>query len=607
MAQMQFTIQDFSQTSTWKGYVNYYEGGEVERWYTTPSTVTTSPKKSYDISSIPAGAIIDSAVLSQARNSPFTGISKRQVDGADWTGTKDVTTQLQAMGGVYTVVEFAFTFKAWGGQGGQSTGGTTISSTLQLTANTLTVTYRMPTSAGTLNKTTVNAGESIKVTITPAESGRTHRVLWTFGAYSDDSGTLAAETLEDSLTVPLAWLNAIPNATSGVAKCRLSTYDGATLLGYRDYPFTIACPVSIVPALTFPAPTHIPYSEGVADWGYVQGYSKASMAITEAEGAYGSTITAYNIIGGGYDSGTDDELTTGFINAVGTVTFTARVTDSRGRTKTETQSVNVTAYEKPSLVSNIEERCLSTGVLDTSGTYASVYINYAITAIGDNAATATVKWREVGGAWGAAEAISDATALTVGAGGFNVGKEYDVLYTVTDSLATRTFAGYISKAQFLMEFSHSGRAVGILGPYGADEVAQLPATADIKKGTETYVTDADYTADDVLAKLLTVDGSGSGLDADKVRGMTDPARGGNITSGDMDAIIQTGVYYVWTAVTNKPTSGGGLLIVAYAESKYIMQVFVPNSSSDVFRVYIRNKSGSTSWRDWMQTPILTEV
>ena len=50
----------------------------------------------------------------------------------------------------------------------------------------------------------------------------------------------------------------------------------------------------------------------------------------------------------------------------------------------------------------------------------------------------------------------------------------------------------------------------------------------------TKLDSADYTAADVLAKLLTVDGSGSGIDADKLDG-------------------QSGAYYLnWTNVTNKP-------------------------------------------------------
>lgn len=50
----------------------------------------------------------------------------------------------------------------------------------------------------------------------------------------------------------------------------------------------------------------------------------------------------------------------------------------------------------------------------------------------------------------------------------------------------------------------------------------------------TKLNSADYTAADVLAKLLTVDGSGSGIDADKLDG-------------------QNGSYYLdWTNVTNKP-------------------------------------------------------
>ncbi len=576
MPQIQFTIADFNQNSQW--VASWHTGeGETYLVYSTPSTSTVT--KIFDISTIPAGAIIDSATLSQARNNPYTGIALRQLDGVTWTGTKDVKSLLDAMAGTYTDITFEFKFKANGGAGGAGTR----TSTLTLTLNTLTVTYHMPTSTGALDKSTVNAGDAIKITITPAESGRTHKVVWTFGTYTDNSGALAAETLEDTLSVPMAWLNAIPNAVSGLANCRLETYDGATLLGYRDYPFTISCPGSVVPSLTFPAPTHIPYSEGVSEWGYVQGYSKASMAITEAAGAYGSTIVSRNIIGGGYDSGTEDELTTGLINAVGTVTFTARVTDSRGRTKTETQSINVTAYALPAFTAVVTERCTSAGVLDTAGKYARAYCAFGYTAIGTNSVSATVKYRESGTeTWSDPEAITSGTAITIGDDDFDTEKAYEVLYTVTDALGSRTYTDYVTKAKFLAEMGND--AVGLLTTYGAPGTVTVREGAVLRNGTTPYVMAKD---DPDIRDALSV-----------------PAIGIPASNANLNTLTESGMYAMQNAHSNLPSGAGnyGQLLVVHGGRDTIAQFYLPYNGD---RPYFRagnpsDVGGAGSWYPWQK-------
>lgn len=65
-------------------------------------------------------------------------------------------------------------------------------------------------------------------------------------------------------------------------------------------------------------------------------------------GNYGSKISSYSISGGGF-SGTASSLITGFLNTSGTITFTAKVTDSRGRTSSAIKvSIEVVPYSAPS-------------------------------------------------------------------------------------------------------------------------------------------------------------------------------------------------------------------------------------------------------------------
>src|SRR5699024_10761578 len=108
------------------------------------------------------------------------------------------------------------------------------------------------------------------------------------------------------------------------------------------------------------------------DWGlYVRTKSKVTAKITGAAGVYGSTIKSYSISGGGY-SGTSSSLTTGFLNTAGTVTFTAKITDSRGRTATKTASITVVDYSPPILSSVKAFRCNEQGEEQDDGEYISL-------------------------------------------------------------------------------------------------------------------------------------------------------------------------------------------------------------------------------------------
>ena len=68
-----------------------------------------------------------------------------------------------------------------------------------------------------------------------------------------------------------------------------------------------------------------------------------------------------------------------------------------------------------------------------------------------------------------------------------------------------------------------GQALDILvdgAPAGLDTLNELAAALDILSGTvDGKLDSSSYTAADILAKLITVDGSASGLDADLFRGL----------------------------------------------------------------------------------------
>ena len=71
-------------------------------------------------------------------------------------------------------------------------------------------------------------------------------------------------------------------------------------------------------------------------------------------------------------------VTTGFLNTSGSITFTGKVCDSRGRWSDEaTVTINVVAYAAPRFNSYSTQRCTSAGASSSNGTYAKSTVNYS--------------------------------------------------------------------------------------------------------------------------------------------------------------------------------------------------------------------------------------
>lgn len=111
----------------------------------------------------------------------------------------------------------------------------------------------------------------------------------------------------------------------------------------------------------------------------------------------------------------------------------------------------------------------------------------------------------------------------------------------------------------------------------------------ISDGTPTA-----YTAADVLAKLLTVDGVGSGLDADKFAGMDltrfifgESLRGVTTWKTGIDNINKSGFFYVNTDRTNTPTNADCFVIQASDASitsgNSTTQLVIPYGSNRIFQ------------------------
>lgn len=122
---------------------------------------------------------------------------------------------------------------------------------------------------------------------------------------------------------------------------------------------------------------------------YIKGKTKVAANISEGVGKYGATIKSYEV-NIGAQSGTPP-FTSDFLSASGDIAVMGTVTDSRGFSRTYTQTITVIDYSAPRLIpisgqsEVIAARCNSAGVLDSNGTYLKIAVKRSYsTVVSDN-------------------------------------------------------------------------------------------------------------------------------------------------------------------------------------------------------------------------------
>ena len=334
-----------------------------------------------------------------------------------------------------------------------SLGLTTKLTDLTVTGNVTLKTIPRASSISSISGSTI--GSPVTVNISREVSSFTHKVYYSFGETKD---YLLGSSVGTSLTFTPSMNDCkyIPNSTKGTAAIRVDTYNGSTKIGSASKNFTLNVPSSVVPTFSgiefTPAASDVP-----ADWGiYVRTKSKVIVRITGAAGTYGSTIKSYLISGGGY-SGTGSSLTTGFLNTAGTVTFTAKITDSRGRTATKTASITVTDYAPPVLSSVAGFRCDSAGTEQDDGNYISLTANFSGSVLDrKNPVTGKYRYKAEGGDWsGFSPLVSGKPAVFAATGDAT----FTVQVQVSDTFSNFTQDIVVNSIRFIMDFKAGGTGI----------------------------------------------------------------------------------------------------------------------------------------------------
>ncbi len=342
---------------------------------------------------------------------------------------------------------------------------------LSLTSMTLEITYTYLKSIGTVDAS--ETGSNATLAITAYNSAYSHVVTWRLGENSN-SQSLAAGVTSASYAIPHSWL---PDAETGTATVELETLDGnGNSMGSNIYSFALSVPASVVPSLgsLTVTPVNAGASSTAAGWGlYIQNKTKATATMGGVSAGSGANIAAYAVTTTpNYGSSTATSLTTSLLNAAGAVTFTATVTDSRGRTATRTASITVQAYAAPQFTATPTAfRCDSNGTRnDTGGRYARLTASFTFSSIKAGSTeknSLTVKRVTLNSV---NTNLTSGTAVTIGANALSPDSSYNAVITLTDAVgSTTTFTVTIPSAKYVLHVRKGGRSIGIFRAAGTTD------------------------------------------------------------------------------------------------------------------------------------------
>ena len=307
----------------------------------------------------------------------------------------------------------------------------------------------------------VNGTNACTVNISRKASGFTHTVVWKIGSYSKTTTGVGTST---SYAIPVTWLNAIPDATSGTATVQVTTYSGSTQIGSTaSTTFKITAPSTVVPTISSIIVTDANAAYVTQFGTLVRNKSSAKITIT-ASGLYGSTIKSYKTVidGNTYTGATP---TTSILTNSGNISASVTVTDSRGRTTTTTKAITVAAYQSPTITKFTAIRSDSKGVANYEGAYALITTNLSVASVNSkNTSSYVIKYKKTSeSTW---KELVKGTAYTysnsiITGAVFDVNYSYDVTVEVTDYFSTVTKTVEIPTAYTLIDFNSSGHGISI--------------------------------------------------------------------------------------------------------------------------------------------------
>ena len=346
--------------------------------------------------------------------------------------------------------------------------------TIDMDAGSRDITLSAIPMASGISAGAVTLGSEMTVSLTKAAEGMTDTVTWKCGT---QSGTIVENSTGTSFTwtPPVTLAIQAPDSTVVPITITTATKNGDTEAGTSSV--TVSCPIpaSVKPTASLAVSDETGYLGTFGS--YIRSQSKVRV-VTEAAGAYGSSITGISVTCGSL-IGTGASLLFSLPYA-GTVTIRVTVTDSRGRTASAEGQIFVADYSPPAPGITELYRCDASGTPAPDGAWAKAVLTCAVTSLGGRNPAACVLRYRVRGTDGWTEKSVTAPGEAVFPA--DTGSDYQVRLTAADSFVTVSGDILPLPAAFaLLDFDRKNKAAGI--GQRAGTAGTLSVGMPIKMGT----------------------------------------------------------------------------------------------------------------------------
>ena len=307
-----------------------------------------------------------------------------------------------------------------------------------------------------------NGTNTIDVTISRGHSSFVHDVEWFFGSHKykkTNQGT------SSSYAPPTSWLDAIIAANSGIGSVVVTTYYKTTKIGSVTSPnFTLNVP-DYTPTLGSVTVDKI-QPDSMNTWDiFVQNKSNAKFTFNNAATSYYATIKQYTIEIDGVTISSDTNIVqTKQLSTAGTVTYTAKIYDSRNRSVSLTGSIDVQALVIPKLISEDISRYNGTAK-DDDGEQLYFNVSFSYESYNNlNSTTNKIYIRpSVATDYTEYGTFQNGTTLIISNYKFSMTESYDIKIVVIDTLGNKLEHIFnLSVSYAIIDISNTGNGIGLL-------------------------------------------------------------------------------------------------------------------------------------------------
>lgn len=307
---------------------------------------------------------------------------------------------------------------------------------------------------------TLNTEQTL--TVTQQYSGFTHTITYKCGSAS---GTICTKSKETSIkfTPPIGLANQNTTGTTVSVVFTITTYSGDTNIGSATKTITCSIPASVKPSCSLAVSDPTGYASTYG--GYIKTLSKFYVEITPVM-SYRSPISSIKATANGATY-TKATFTTGVLNSAGTLKINATVTDKRGRSGSDSESLTVLDYTAPVISKLNVKRCNEDETENDQGEYVLVTFSGQVTSLNaKNSATYTLQYKSsVDEKYTTAPAADMPTALTVTDATYkfpaNTSYSYDVLLVLADDFNETKKTTSASTGFTIMHFNSSGYGMAV--------------------------------------------------------------------------------------------------------------------------------------------------